>query len=178
MIELQYFKNTDFKQLISWIDSKEFLSQWGGANQFEFPLSENQLSKYIENANSEDSDTFAYKVVHKKSGNTIGHISLGRIDRDNNKGRIGRVLIGDKSVRGKGIGKQMVEEVLKIAFGKLKLHRVSLGVYDFNESAIACYEKSGFTKEGLLRDAAKVGSEYWSLYEMSILEAEWLKQKD
>jgi RimJ/RimL family protein N-acetyltransferase len=71
----------------------------------------------------------------------------------------------------------MIEEILKIAFGKLNLHRVSLGVFDFNQSAIACYEKSGFIKEGLLRDSRKIENEYWSLWEMSILENEWLDKK-
>ncbi|MFS0883495.1 GNAT family N-acetyltransferase, partial [Metabacillus niabensis] len=46
---------------------------------------------------------------------------------------------------------------------------------DFNLSAIACYEKAGFIKEGLLRDSRKNGDEYWSLLEMSILENEWQK---
>ncbi len=69
----------------------------------------------------------------------------------------------------------MMKEILKIAFEDLHLHRVSLGVYDFNAPAIACYEKAGFKKEGLLRDSAKIGDEYWSSWEMSIIENEWLK---
>jgi RimJ/RimL family protein N-acetyltransferase len=72
----------------------------------------------------------------------------------------------------------MIKEILKIAFDELQLHRVSLGVFDFNFSAIACYEKAGFIKEGLLRDSRKNGDEYWSLWEMSILENEWLKTKN
>jgi RimJ/RimL family protein N-acetyltransferase len=46
-------------------------------------------------------------------------------------------------------------------------------LFDFNEAAIRCYEKCGFVKERLLRDARRVGNEYWSLYIMSILETEW-----
>lgn len=68
----------------------------------------------------------------------------------------------------------MMKAILKVAFEELNLHRVSLGVFDFNVSAIACYEKAGFTKEGLLRDSRKNGDEYWNLWEMSILENEWL----
>jgi RimJ/RimL family protein N-acetyltransferase len=69
----------------------------------------------------------------------------------------------------------MIKEILNIAFDQLQLHRVSLGVFDFNISAITCYEKAGFIKEGLLRDSRKNDDEYWSLWEMSILENEWLK---
>ncbi len=49
----------------------------------------------------------------------------------------------------------MMKAVLHIAFDELKLHRVTLGVYDFNISAISCYEKIGFVKEGLLRESKK-----------------------
>jgi RimJ/RimL family protein N-acetyltransferase len=176
MIELEYFERPDFNQLIRWIDSPEFLLQWGGP-QFDYPLNENQLEKYIENANRDTSDTLIYKVIHKETGNVIGHVSLGKIDRKNKSARIGKVLVGEKNLRGQGIGSLMVKELLKIAFEELKLHRVSLGVFDFNESAIACYEKVGFKKEGLLRDCRKIGNDYWSLWEMSILEQEWSDQK-
>ncbi|MBD1383328.1 GNAT family N-acetyltransferase [Metabacillus arenae] len=177
MIELEYFERADFKQLIEWIDSPEFLLQWGGP-VFEYPLDGGQLEKYMKNANHNTSDTLVYKVVHKETGKVIGHISLGRIDRRHKSARVGKVLIGDKSVRGQGLGGQMIEEILNIAFGELHLHRVTLGVFDFNEPAIACYENAGFIKEGLFREAYKIGNEYWSTWEMSILENEWISKKN
>jgi RimJ/RimL family protein N-acetyltransferase len=177
LVELKYFERSDFKQLISWIDSPAFLLQWGGPG-FYYPLNETQLEKYIENANNENAETMVFKVIDNETGKTIGHISLGKIDRKNRSARVGKVLVGDTNTRGKGIGQQMIKEILKIAFNELKLHRVSLGVFDFNVSAIAYYEKAGFIKEGLLRDSRKYGDEYWSLWEMSILENEWLKTKN
>ena len=51
--------------------------------------------------------------------------------------------------------------------------KLRLGVFDFNTAAIKCYEKVGFKKEGLVRDARKNGDEYWNLIEMGILESEW-----
>jgi RimJ/RimL family protein N-acetyltransferase len=172
MIELKYFERSDIKQLIDWIESPPFMLQWAGS-AFEWPVTPEQLEKYMENANNADSDTLAYKVINRETGDVIGHISLGKIDRKNKSARIGRVLIGDRHVRGKGIGQQMIKEILKIAFEKLQLHRVHLGVFDFNVAAIACYEKAGFIKEGLLRDTIKNGDKYWCMWEMSMLENEW-----
>lgn len=174
MIELKFFEHTDFNKLIKWIDSPGFLFQWGWP-AFDYPLNDTQLEKYIANANNDESETLVYKVTDRETGDIIGHISLGKIDRKNKSARVGKVLVGDKNTRGKGIGKQMIREVLRIAFDDLGLHRVSLGVFDFNLTAIACYEKVGFIKEGLLRDLRKNGDEYWSLWEMSILDYEWLK---
>ncbi|WP_142346122.1 GNAT family N-acetyltransferase [Bacillus cereus] len=170
VIKLEPFKNSDFKQLMDWINSEEFLIQWSG-NAFTFPLNEQQLEKYIESTN-----TLAFKVVDEETSDIIGHISLGQIDNINKSARIGKVLVGNTKMRGRSIGKHMVKAVLHIAFEELKLHRVTLGVYDFNTSAISCYEKIGFVKEGLLRESKRVGETYWDLWEMSMLEYEWKNQ--
>ncbi|HDR6217851.1 GNAT family N-acetyltransferase [Bacillus cereus] len=169
VIKLESFKKSDFKQLINWINSEEFLIQWSG-NAFTFPLDEQQLEKYIESAN-----TLAFKVVDEETSDVIGHISLAQIDNINKSARIGKVLVGNTKMRGRSIGKHMMKAVLHIAFDELKLHRVTLGVYDFNTSAISCYEKIGFVKEGLLRESKRVGETYWNLWEMSMLEYEWKK---
>ncbi|MFZ3579277.1 GNAT family N-acetyltransferase [Virgibacillus sp. DJP39] len=174
MIELKRFGRSDFKQLINWIDSPDFLLQWGGPG-FNYPFDEPQLEEYMKNTNNNSPDILVYKVVDKETKDVLGHISLGKIDRSNRSARIGRVLVGDKNARGQGIGYLMVREILIVAFEELNMHRVSLGVFDFNAPAISAYEKAGFVKEGLLRDARKNGDEYWSLWEMSILENEWFK---
>jgi RimJ/RimL family protein N-acetyltransferase len=71
----------------------------------------------------------------------------------------------------------MIRKILDIGFKELDLHRIELNVFDFNTSAIACYEKAGFIREGLHRDVRKIGNEYWSLYRMSMLQDEWEKSK-
>ncbi|WP_138420375.1 GNAT family N-acetyltransferase [Aquibacillus sediminis] len=172
MITLRYFDPSDYDQLIKWIDSPSLLVQWGGSS-FEFPLTKQQLQNYLFDANKDQAKLYAYSVVDQQTGNVIGHISLGDIDRKNNSGRIGRVLVGDETIRGKGIGKQMIKSILEIAFNDMRLHRVSLGVFDFNTPAIRCYEKVGFVKEGVKRDAQIFGNTYWNLWEMSMLEDEW-----
>ncbi|WP_257348742.1 GNAT family N-acetyltransferase [Pseudalkalibacillus decolorationis] len=177
MIYLKYFDRSDVKQLVNWIDSPELLLQWGGP-EFNYPLDETQIEQYIKRANNDGSDRLVYKVIYKEEGNVIGHISLGKIDRKNRSARIGKVLVGDKSFRGQGISQMMVREILRVAFEQLRLHRVSLGVFDFNKPAIASYEKVGFKKEGLLRDFRKIGNEYWSAWEMSMLENEWFNKEN
>lgn len=148
--------------------------QWAGP-KLSYPLNEGQLNQYIKGANQKHSQAYIYKVVLNNTNETIGHISLNNVDMKNRSARIGKVLLGDTRLRGKGIGQKMVTAILEIAFNDLSLHRVSLGVFDFNESAISSYEKVGFVKEGLLRDVRKLGNEYLSLWEMSILENEWRK---
>ncbi|MBG9795654.1 aminoglycoside adenylyltransferase [Paenibacillus dendritiformis] len=177
MITLQYFAPSDFQQLISWSGDEAFLLQWAGP-EFKYPLTEDQLLEYIKGANDvERSNRLIYKAVETETNQTVGHISIGRIERYNRSARIGKVLIGNKSSRGKGYGTQIMQQALRIGFEDLHLHRISLGVFDFNESARRCYEKLGFVQEGVTRDARRYQDSYWSLIEMSILEDEWRNMK-
>ena len=58
-------------------------------------------------------------------------------------------------------------------FRELGLHRISLGVYDFNPRAIHVYEKMGFKREGIMRDALYWDGEYVDEIMMSVLSHEW-----
>ncbi|GGK17912.1 GNAT family N-acetyltransferase [Caldalkalibacillus thermarum TA2.A1] len=107
MIELRHFEPADFDQLISWVPTPEFLLQWGGP-EFRFPLDNEQLERYIAGANRDGAERLIYKVVHTETQKVIGHISLGKIDREHRSARIGKVLVGEPAMRGQGIGEQMV----------------------------------------------------------------------
>jgi RimJ/RimL family protein N-acetyltransferase len=173
MIKLEYFTPQDFPLLIDWISDELLLQNWAGS-QFRFPLTHEKLDWYIRDTNDfNNSSTLVYKAVDSLTGQTVGHISLTAINRPNRSARITRVLVGDTAERGKGIGEQITRAMMQIGFEELNLHRMSLGVYDFNEPAIRCYKKCGFRVDGVLRDISRHGDDYWSLMEMSILENEW-----
>ncbi|MCX7795915.1 MAG: GNAT family N-acetyltransferase [bacterium] len=65
--------------------------------------------------------------------------------------------------------------MLRYAFEVLNLNRVELTVYDFNKRAIRCYEKTGFTLEGRLRQKIFKNGNYQDVLIMSILKEEWKK---
>lgn len=103
----------------------------------------------------------------------IGTIELRETDKDNRIGRVCRFLIGEEDFRGKGIGKRVLKEILKIGFLDLNFKNVTLRVFDFNSGAIKCYENSGLVKVGFSENARKASTGYWNLYEMSISRIEW-----
>jgi RimJ/RimL family protein N-acetyltransferase len=173
MIQLEYFTPADFQQLIDWLDNEQLLKEWSGS-LFSFPLTEQSLSWYIQNANDlSNPDVFIYKAVDTETGEVVGHISLGSFSETNKAARITRVLVGNTAARGRGYCQGMVKAILRIGFEELGLHRISLGVYDFNEPAIRCYEKAGMKREGTMRDVVRYKDGYWSLVEMAMLEDEW-----
>jgi RimJ/RimL family protein N-acetyltransferase len=161
MVKLKKFDTSDYGRLINWIDSKELMIQFGGP-LFSFPITNNQLDEYVTNEKR-----LIYKVIDSNTFKVIGHAELNDIDYTNKNARICRILVGDKSSRNKGFGKQIIYAIIKIAFNELKLHRLDLGVYDFNKQAIKCYENCGFEIEGLFKENMKIGNDYWSTYNMS-----------
>ena len=178
MIQLAYFEAADFDQLIGWINNENLLLQWSGG-MFNFPLTTESMQWYLSDVNDINTSTaFLYKVIDTDANKVIGHISLGGISKKNKLGRITRVLIGDTSSIGKGYCKQMIQAILKIGFEEMHLHRIELGVYDFNTAAIKCYQNAGMTIEGISRDCLLNKDKYWSLVNMSILESEWRKLQE
>lgn len=171
-IELKPFERSDFNRLIGWIPNAETMMMWCGPF-FTFPLDFHQLEEYYQSGLKEPPVRKIFKLIDIHANEVIGHIELNNIDWRNRAAMVSKVLIGDTSRRGKGYGTQMVRKLLEIAFDELHLHRISLYVFDFNQSAIACYKKVGFQVEGHLRDYRRVGEGYWSSYLMAILESDW-----
>ena len=163
MIRLEKFDKSDFDRLINWIDSEVSMIQFSGPI-FIYPITHEQLDKYI-NADNR----LVYKAINTDSGEIIGHAEINNIDNKNKSGRICRILIGDTQNRNKGLGKMIIQELTRIGFSDLQLHRLDLGVFDFNHQAIKCYKDCGFEIEGLLKDTTKMEDKYWSIYNMSII---------
>ena len=79
----------------------------------------------------------------------------------------------DKGHYGKGFATQAVRLILEIAFKELGFHRVEAGVMPRNIGSARVLEKSGFVKEGLLRDYIKINGVWEDHYMFSILENEF-----
>lgn len=134
MIKLERFAENDFDSLISWISSKEDLIQFAG-QRFDFPLSIEQLKQY-----NSDPTVKAYKVIIENIH--IGHAEINV--SDSKVPKFCRILIGNKNYRGKGLGQKIVESLLELCKEEHSSNTVELNVFDWNESAIKCYEKVGF----------------------------------
>jgi RimJ/RimL family protein N-acetyltransferase len=109
--------------------------------------------------------------VDSRSGEAVGHVSL-RLDADGLNARLGRVLVAPDA-RGRGYGAAMLREVLALAFGTLGLHRVELGVFTHNSSAIRLYERLGFVCDHVLHDVERMNGRPWSAMQMSITKTGW-----
>ena len=86
----------------------------------------------------------------------IGNTSLFNIDGDHQRCEFG-ILIGERDAWGHGYGTETTRLMLQYAFDVLGMQHVMLTVHADNYGGIRAYERAGFRKAGLLRNAVSVG---------------------
>ena len=159
MIELQPFTEKDFNTFKSWIHNEEQLFQFAGTI-FSYPVTNEQLSIYIKTK-----DKKPYKVVLKSTNETIGHCEL---NCENQNHRLSRILIGQKEMRGKKIGEQIVRKMVSLFFLDNQVNEVDLNVFEWNKEAIKCYKKVGFQINTNNTIMVTVNDQQWPLLNMSL----------
>lgn len=158
MIELKPFITEDWKYIDKWISNESELIQFAG-QIFSFPIDENQIKNYL--SNSKNRTVFR---IENKNNEPIGMAEISV--EDENVAKLARILIGEKSMRGKGIGAELINKLTEYGFKKLKKGTIILNVYKWNIGAIKCYEKVGFSQTDKPIKYVRVGDEEWETIEM------------
>ena len=140
MIKLCKFEETDISKLLEWIPDARFLLQWADP-KYIFPLNKGQLMMELDGTKGYQPSHFMFKAIYVADKEAVGHVELMAIDYDKKTARLGRVIIGQNEMRGKGYGNQMIQAALTFGFEKLNLNEIDLGVFDFNSSAIRCLKR-------------------------------------
>jgi RimJ/RimL family protein N-acetyltransferase len=164
LLTLSPFQEDDFAFVLRSIATADELLQWAGPG-FDWPLTEDQLRDYRGKGIS-DPERFR-QLTAVEGDRVVGHVEL-TLERKHDLAYIGRVLVAP-SERGRGLGTALMSDVVRLAFDELRLHRISLNVFDFNTPAIRCYERVGFRREEHLRETRKASDGYWSLLVMGML---------
>lgn len=107
----------------------------------------------------------------RDGGAWVGEVVLNELDRRNASCNF-RILVGPDG-QDRGFGSEAVRLLMAYAFGQLRLHRVSLTVYDFNPRARHVYEKAGFVAEGTLRHTLRTPDGWADATIMAALAPDW-----
>jgi len=118
-------------------------------------------------------DAYHFVICRIEDDVPLGTIGLFDVNLLNGSAGIG-IAIGEKSYWGKGYGTDAMNALLDFGFGQLRLERMWLEVFAFNDRAQRSYEKSGFVVEGRGRHAVYVHGRYEDEIHMAILREEWL----
>jgi len=119
---------------------------------------------------AEQHDRADWAVLRRADDAFLGEAVLNDYDPDNASANY-RVWLAGPEAYGRGHGTETTRLVLDYAFG-VGLHRVSLGVLDFNPRARRVYEKCGFQLEGRLREAVRWEGQWHDELVMSVLSTD------
>ena len=116
--------------------------------------------------------TFRMAIRMKEDDRIVGQVFFSHVDQWQQSCRSG-IIIGDRSVRGKGYSKKAYALALPYAFNELNLYSVRAYVLAYNAASQGMFRSLGFTHEGTQRAAVFKGGEFVDLEMFSLLRPEW-----
>jgi len=119
---------------------------------------------------------YLFAIVMKDNNKHIGNVRLGPIDAHSRTCRFG-FMIGDSDYHGRGIGTAIVRLCVDFCFSKLNIHKIHLGVWDYNKPAIRVYEKNDFITEKILPSYTYQGKCYSDLRIMELTNSNKKKER-
>lgn len=135
-------------------------------------FSREDAEKWLSKISGQHDDRWDWMIIDPESGRLVGEVVLNEFDPDNRNANIRIGLNLGLNINGKGYGTEALRLAVDFGFNQLNLHRISLGVYAFNDRAIHVYEKLGFRREGVLRDVLFDGTSYHDEIVMSRLSTD------
>lgn len=117
-------------------------------------------------------DRADWAVLRKADERYLGEVVLNEFDVENESMNF-RIALFGADVLGKGYGTQATEAVVSYGFDAVGLHRIELGVYAFNPRAQRAYEKAGFVREGVRREALLWDGERHDEIVMAVLRSDY-----
>ena len=169
-VYLSPISTTDTDIFMSWINNPEIAHTTTFYTQFISLVQEKEIVESL----AKSGNTFS--IVTQENDKIIGNCSFFNIDETNRTAEIG-IIIGEKEYQSKGYGTEAVNLLIQFGFENRNYNNIYLHVYSFNERAIACYEKAGFKRQGVCREALIRGNKKYDRLYMDILADEYFCKK-
>lgn len=135
------------------------------------PISDQELDALYKGS-TEPNDTVVFVIVDRESGAAVGTCGLYLIQWICRRAEF-RIIIGDPAAWNRGFGSEAAQLIVDMAFTRLNLEVIYLGVNADNVRAIRSYEKAGFKKEGVRRKLIYRNGRYYDALMMSLLREEY-----
>ena len=164
-IILRAIERKDLPNYVQWLNDPVVLEYFGA----HLPLSLAQEEGWYENM-LQDSSVCNFAV--ELEGQHIGGGGFSSIDGRHRNAEVG-LFIGLPELWNQGLGRDVLETLIRFGFQQLNLHRIYLRVFAENKRAVHMYDKVGFRQEGCWRQAEFRHGRYHDTLWMSILHDEW-----
>ena len=165
-IILRPVKKEDLELFNIWRNSIEIKNQ---ALLHPFPVTTELDEEWFGYTANDKSNKTVFFSITDKNDKVLGYTFLNAINWINRNSYFG-IIIGEKSQRGKGVGKATLELITNYAFNNLNLHKITLEVVANNIGAIKLYESFGFKQEGELKKHVFVNGKFEDIKIFSIFK--------
>lgn len=129
------------------------------------------VEKYRSWSTNKDFTGALFSIVAQEDDGLIGSISLLGAQVPTRAATLA-ISIGPEHWS-RGLGTDALRVMLRYGFHELGLNRIGLGVWAFNDRAIAAYRKVGFVEEGRRRQMTFHAGRFYDEVLMGILRSEW-----
>lgn len=133
MIRIRPYKDSDERFILSWCTDEDTYYKWTAGVLGQYPITSGQFRKTAE--------LIRFTALDEKE--PVGFFTLRNPNDTMDELRVGFVIVNPEKRRS-GIGRTMLRQGLAYAFRIYGAGRVSLGVFEDNASALACYTAAGF----------------------------------
>lgn len=166
---LRPFREADLELWASWFnnqDTVQFMEQGF------FPCTAEEQKKRLETM-YDSRENLQLAIVTKDGERLVGTVGLHGIDWIHRTADIS-VILGDASVRGKGIGREAVKLLIEHGFKKLGLHKLTAGMVASNEKSYQLFRSLGFKDEARFREQLFIQGRHQDLIKLGLLASEFL----
>jgi RimJ/RimL family protein N-acetyltransferase len=160
----------DLQLLWKWENDSE-LTYYLNADRYRTMSMDEIERRYRQIRGDPSMELFIIETLHAERIGMVGYDNLS-LERRSCRVYIG---IGEKQYWSAGYGSDAMRILLRHQFEDLRLDRVYLSVYDFNDRAIASYRKCGYRVDGVRRNVAMVDGQWCDSIEMSITAGDFSK---
>jgi RimJ/RimL family protein N-acetyltransferase len=164
-IVLRAIERDDLPRYVDWLNDPAVLEHFGPYAPLSLAQEEQWYKRSLGESSTRD---FAIEF----EGQHIGGAGFCHIDARNANAEVG-LFIGIPKLWEQGLGRDVMRTLVRFGFEQMNLHRLYLRVFAGNARAIHLYEKLGFQREGLWRQAEFRNGRYHDMLWMGILRDEW-----
>ncbi len=169
LVYLRPAEREDLPLFVRWLSDAETSRYLLLRSPLSMPMEEKWLESMLERQGKTD---YHFVICLLEDHRPIGTVGLHQISWEDGTAEFG-IAIGEKALWGKGYGTDATNAIVDFGFGHLRLERIELDVYAFNERGRRSYEKAGFAHEGTMRGAHFDRGEHHDVHRMAILRDEW-----
>ncbi len=170
-VYLRALEPDDYETTYPWRLDEEIWANVVGPKYF---VSMEYEKRWVSDTILSPGNSLKLAICLKEDHKHIGLVSLTNIDRSNGVAQCS-ILIGEKSLWGKGLGTAAILLILHHGFYTLGLTRIEARQLLSNRASVRLFEKCGFRIEGVLRKAVFKDGRHRDLNQLSILREEFDK---